>query len=222
MPAPIKNISEVVGSDFSAAIKTALPGFSGDEKGFVPNVTVVIGNDRAARRDAALALLLAFRGDVYRDRTVVISDYPEEIPARPPKKDSSLEEQTYAPALFSVTPLSSELPDEETMDHMTGTITMMTRLERTLKDFSRWDIDFYVVLSPIDAHAWATMVHLSLTGMLMFAGAARDANGTISIGESALQAFAMLGATSPEGNVAFIDLDQKKVFRTLAEAGVVA
>lgn len=218
----VKKLAEVVGDQFASTIQEAIPGFAGVEKGFVPNVTVIIGEDRGARRDAALALLQEYRGDIFRDRTVVISDYPQEIPAQPPKENATMLEYTYAPALFSVSPESTQLPDEKVMDEILGAMPMMTRLERTMKDFTRWDIDFYVVLSPLDLHAWQTLASLSLLGMLMFAGTERRNGEPIKIGESAIQAFNTIGASSPEGHAAFIDLDQKRVFRTLADAQITA
>ena len=133
-----------------------------------------------------------------------------------------MEEYTYAPALFSVTPASSQLPDEQVMDEITGQVTLMTRLERTLKDFSRWDIDFYIVLASMDFRAWQTVVQLSLVGIGMFVGAERDEAGVIHVGEGGVKAFQTLGAAeTAHSNATFIDLDQKKVFRTLAEANIV-
>ncbi len=219
----IRPLTEVVGDAFAADIRKVVPSPI-EPAGFLsPALIVIIGERREARRDAVLSLLQEYLGDMYRQRIVFISDHPEEIPAQPPKKDASMEEYTYGAAVFSVSPEGTKLPDEGILDAIRGGPgSPTTRLAKTIADFSRWDIDIYAVLSPLEMFSWQVIVQMTLTGSPSYATIERAPGTPVHIGEESIAALSMLGAANPEGGVTFIDLDQKKVFRTLADAQISA
>ncbi len=221
-PVTIKPLRDVVGTDFAAAIKIAVPSFTSENKFYIPRLFVVIGESREMRRDFTLSLLQEYLGDIYGARCVVISDHPEEIPARPPKKDATMEEYTYNPALFSVSPEKTTLPDTEFLDSLRGPQPSTTKLAKVIVDFSRWDTDIYAVLSPLEIFSWQALVQVTLTSSISLAGVERKRGEAVSIGAESIRALEMLGAHDEKGNVIFIDLDEKKIHHTLGGANITA
>ncbi len=221
-PVSIRPLAEVVGVDFAAAIKIAVPSLTDAKNFYIPRLFVVIGESREARRDTVLALLQEYLGDIYKARIVVISDHPEEIPARPPKPDATMEEYTYNPALFSVSPKNTTLPDVQFLDALRGPQPSTTQLAKVIADFSRWDTDVYAVLSPLEMFSWRALVDVTLTSSISFGCIERKKGESFAIGAESIKALEILGAASQEGNLVFIDVDDKKVYKTLAEARITA
>lgn len=220
-PVSIRPLADVVGEPFAADIRTVVPAPLKPSSFLAPSLTVIIGENREARRDTVLSLLQEYLGDIYRQRIVFISDHPEEIPAQPPKEGASMEEFTYGAAVFSVSPEATKLPDEGIVDAIRGGPgSPTTRLAKTIADFTRWDIDVYAVLSPMEMFSWQTIVQVTLTGSPSYATIERAPGALVHIGEESMAALTMLGGVSPQGGVIFIDLDQKKVFRTLQHAQI--
>ena len=217
----IQPLKDVVGDPFSAELSFSI-SFLDPDNTLVPGLCIVVSEHRELRRDAILSLLQEKFGDIYKQRMVVISDNPEEIPARPPTEDASLEEYTYAPALFSVAPGEANLRDEGMLSTLRVPEESTTKLARTISDFSRWDIDTFVVLSPLEMFSWTALASMVLTGSVTIAGIERTPGEVVSIGQESIGALELLDANDPKGSVTILDLDQQKIFKTLADAKIVA
>lgn len=216
-PVSIKPLSDVVGEAFARQLRADI-SFLDSNAVLISGLLIVVSHDRELRRDAALSLLNDTLGDLYTQRVAVISDHPEEIPARAPRDDAPLEEYTYAPALFSVAPGEANFPDAGLLDVLHGPQPSTTKLAKTIVDFSHWDVDAVLVLSPLETYAWHALVSMSLAGHITVAAIERAPDADVVIGKEVVEALEALGPNS----LTTVDLDQQKIFKNLADANIVA